>query len=336
VRVRPMTVVALLCVLATSGLGAPARVETRVAGDAQRVKLIPHLVAGQMLHYEFDLHTSVTSRSTGPIADPEGASHLEQSASATVRLEVIGVENASADSPGRLRLRATFEKSTATSRSDAFDPQAAAQDDQFRKLQGASIEFMLEPDGRVSDISGDMKNAFAGVPAARAIQEGLAAMSPPALRQGISIGQKWSDEHPIASAPLAGLAWRTESTYLRNEPCHPAASARPSAPNAPAAATEEMCAVILTRLEIVQHRAHGDLTPEEYRRNGLTTSGKWSGEAESLSDISLRTGLVTSVTQTGTEEMNFTVAAATGESRLHYAGQIRRQSEITLLPEAAR
>lgn len=334
-RVRPMTAVALLCALATSRVCAPANAEMHAPADSQRVKLVPHFAAGQTLHYQFDLHTAITSHSTGPIADPEGASRLEQSTSATVRLEVISVESATADSSGRVRLRATFEKSAATSGSDALDPQAVAQDDRFRKLQGASIEFTLEPDGRVSDIAGDMKNILADTPVSRAIQEGLASMSPPAsLRQGISIGQKWSNERPIAPAPLTGLAWRTQSTYLRNEPCHPAASAQSSAPNAPAA--EEMCAVILTRLEIVQRHAHGDLTPEEYRRNGLRTSGKWSGEAESLSDISLRTGLVTSVTQTGTEKMDFTVATATKESRLHYAGQIRRQSEITLLPEAPR
>ncbi len=328
VRVSPITMIVLFSVLPSSGLCPPA------GSGTQRVKLVPHFAPGQTLHYQFDLRTNATSHSAGPIADPEGATDLEQSATATVRLEVLSVEGADADSPGRVRVRATFEKSAATSRSDALDPQETARADQFRKLQGSSIEFTIEPDGRLTDVTGEMKDAF-GNAAANGIPGGLANLSPSASlpRQGISIGQKWSAERPLEPAPLAGLVWRTESTYLRNEPCRAAASAKPGDTDATA---QETCAVILTRFQIIQRNTHGEQTPDDYRRNGLRTSGKWSGEAESLSSISLRSGLVTSVTQTGTEVMDFTVASATGDSRIHYAGQVRTQSEITLLPEAPR
>ena len=329
VRVSPIATIALLSALAISGLCPPA-----LAGSGvQRVKLVPHFAPGQILHYQFDLRTNATSHSAGPIADPQGATDLEQSASATVRLEVLSVEGADADSPGRVRVRATFEKSAATSHSDALDPQETERDDQFRKLQGSSIEFTIEPDGRLTDVTGDMKEVFGN--AAANGPGGLANLSPSASlpRQGISIGQKWSAERPLEPAPLAGLVWRTESTYLRDEPCRAAASAKPG--NADATA-QETCAVILTRFQIIQRNTHGEQTPDDYRRNGLRTSGKWSGEAESLSAISLRSGLITSVTQTGTETMDFTVANAAGDSRIHYAGQVRTQSEITLLPEAPR
>lgn len=328
VRVWPLRTAALLCALATSAIWSPAR----AASGAHRVKLVPHFAPGQVLRYQFDLRTNTTSHSTGPIVDPEGATRLELSATATVRLEVLSVEGATADSAGRVRLRATFEKSAVSSGSDALDPQQVAKNDKFRKLQGSSVEFTLEPDGRVSDLAGESKDALADASLTNSVREGLVNVSPGASlpQRGISIGEKWSAERPFASTPLAGLAWRTESTYLRDEPCRPVASAKPGA--AAAAGATEMCAVILTRFRIIEH-GHGDRTPDDYRKNGLRTSGKWNGSLESLTSIGLQTGLVNSVTQTGTEEMDFTVSSVTGRSRMHYVGKVHRQSEITLLPE---
>jgi len=77
----------------------------------------------------------------------------------------------------------------------------------------------------------------------------------------------------------------------------------------------ETCAVILTRLTLVHLKSVRDPTPEEHRKNGAQTAGKWDGSAESLSYISLRTGLAVSVTQTGTEEMDVTLT--NGKKHFH-------------------
>jgi hypothetical protein len=49
--------------------------------------------------------------------------------------------------------------------------------------------------------------------------------------------------------------------------------------------------------------------------------------------VSLRTGWVVSLTQSGVEEMDITVSNADGEARMRYAGRVRTQSQVTLLPE---
>ena len=348
-----LTAAALLCASVLSGLAASP------AGRApanERVRLAPHYAPGETLRYQFDLRTETTSHSTGPIDDPEGPSKLELSIRALVRLEVLRVDATPAGG-ARVRLRTTYEKSSASSHSDSYDPQEAALEDQYRKLEGRSIEFTLEPDGKVSDVSG-LKEVLPNEAAAGYVREWLAGLAGSSTlpREGISIGQRWSAEQPVETAPIVGLVWRTESTYLRDEPCrtgapqtkpadsaaapqskpgNSSATAQPAvAPPAaaPAASSEDTCAIILTKFAMDNHKVPRDPTPEQYRKNSLRTSGKWSGSGESLNTISLRTGLVVSVTQTGTEEMDVTIASATSPSRMRYAGRIHTESQITLLP----
>lgn len=321
---HPTAKALLLFVLASSPL-SPA---TGEGGPGERLRLVPHFTAGQSLYYQFELRTNTTGRASGSITDPEAASHLDQSVSVLVRLEVVSVEGASGGGPGRVRLRATYEKSAASSKSDALDPQQAVAEEQYRKLEGHSIEFTVEPDGRLTDVQG-LREAMPNEASAANAREMLAGISfgaslPPG---GVEMGKRWTTERPIPAAPLAGLVWRAESAYLRNELCRSSASV--------AATADEMCAVIVTRFQIVRRKARNDPTPDDYRRNGLRTSGKWTGTGESLSSISLRTGLVTSATQTGDEEMDFTVTSNRSGSHMRYTGRVRTESNITLVPAPA-
>jgi hypothetical protein len=159
---------------------------------------------------------------------------------------------------------------------------------------------------------------------------------------GIVPGQHWTSERPAESAPLAGIIWRTDSSYLRDEGCHAASAstsgaAKPTAEAKPPAGAgviaDEPCAVILTRLEMGQPKPLRDSTPEDFRKRGLRTSGTWRGSGESLNYISRRTGWVVSSSQTGTEEIDLTISSATEGSSVHYAGKVRSQSQILLLPE---
>jgi hypothetical protein len=326
-----LTTAALLCAIV---LGGPAVSPASRVPANERIRLAPHFAPGETLRYQFDLRTETTSQSTGPIQDPEGPSKLELSIRALVRLDVLRVDATSAGP--RVRLRTTYEKSSANSHSDSYDPQETTLEEQYSKLEGRSIEFTLDPDGKVADVVG-LKEVLPNEAAAGYVREWLAglAQSSALPREGISIGQKWSAEQPVDTAPLVGLVWRTESTYLRDEPCR--ASAPQTAPGnsaaaSPPAASEDACAIILTRFEMDGHKVPRDPTPEQYRKNSLRTSGKWTGSGQSLNTISLRTGLVVSVTQTGTEEMDVTIASTTSPSRMHYAGRIHTESQITLLP----
>jgi hypothetical protein len=278
-----------------------------------------------------EFRTTSENRRTGLIEDPQAASQLEISWAAVVRVEVLGVQPDSSGRAGRrTRLRTTYEKSVATVRSDTFDPEGAAIEQQYRKLEGRAIQFTLDAQGKVSEVEG-LQDVLADEKAASAVREwlGKLAMGASAPNEGVAPGQKWSTKQPATSAPIAGTLWRTESTYLRDERCRSGVGAA-----AADSLSGEACAVILTRFEMTQPRPRRDPTPEDYRKRGLRTAGRWSELGESLSYVSLRTGWVVSITQSGTQEMDVTVSTADGESSVRYAGRVRSQSQITLLPES--
>jgi hypothetical protein len=243
---------------------------------------------------------------------------------------------------GAARLRATYEKASASTETDAYDPAAASLDAQYNNLQGRSVEFTIESDGKISHIAG-IDEVVSNPSAAAAVRAWINGFSPSANLppEGIAIGQKWAAERPLENTPLANLLWRTSSSYLRDEPCMlPGKAAsptqNPAATDAPhVAPSGPLCAVILTGFDILRHgSASADATPEDYRHNGLRTSGTWTGEGQSLETISLQTGMLLRSTQSSTQKMDFEIVSALSGSKMHYAGQVETQSEITLIPNA--
>jgi len=305
------------------------------AAASRRVRFAPKFVEGESLRYQIDMRTVSTGNTTTPIANPEGETKVSQTISLLVRLDVIGAATQGALAAGQSRLRATYEKSRAQSESDALNPDAPSLEDQYAKLEGASIKFTLMPDGHLANITG-LEDLFPNRSQTDPILSWISALSTgnSIPGNGIALGQKWSGERSLEGWPLTGLSWRTESTYLRDDVCTPARAPNramsveePKATAAPGA-----CAVLLTRFEIVHHgSAQADATPEDYRRNGLRTSGTWTGSGESLNTISLATGLLESATQTSTQNMDYQITSASSGSRIHHVGQVQSQSEIRLV-----
>lgn len=330
------------------------------AGD--RVHLIPHLQAGQVFRYQLDLHTSATARSEGPITDPQGATRLDRQAMATIRMEVVRV-NPVAPSGQRVRLRVTFEQCSASSQSDALDVQESEFQDEFRKLQGSTVEFDLEPDGKTDNLTsslGDSSQQTMDPAIVTMLQQGTGALTSPGVLppDGITVGDKWSSEREFQPAPITGLYWHTDSTYVRNELCPHASPASATGNNAStagspqsdssskslsaangstnasntSAAGPDTCAVIQTDLHLLERDKSKDRTPPTYLHNGLRTSGDWAGVAESVSDIALGTGLVVTMTQTGSQDMNFRIATAQGQASMEYRGHVESALGVALLP----
>jgi hypothetical protein len=296
-----------------------------------RVSLSPRFSPGQAFRYSMEFETTTATSRSGLAADPQGPSRLVITWNATILLQVLPADT---NAQGNIRLRTTYESSTAHVTSDTFDPAAAATEEQYRKLQGKVVEFTLDANGKVILVAG-LEDIVESEKAAQAAREWIAQLdagsgSPTG---GVTVGQTWSSEKP-ASLPVAGLVWRTESEYLRNEICHPpnpdaspaASSADPTQNTQPA----ETCAVILTRLNLLRPKSARNPTPEDYRKNGIQTAGKWDGSAQSLSYISLRTGLAVSVTQTGTEQMDVTLTKGKDTS-IHYAGTVLSRSQVALV-----
>jgi hypothetical protein len=297
-----------------------------------KVSLSPRFVAGQTFRYEMELETTTDTRRSGLAADPQGPSSLVMDWNATVRIEVLPAD---AGATGAIRLRTTYEKSTASVHSDTFDPAATETSEQYHKLEGKVVEFVLGADGKVKSVSG-IEGIVDSEKAAQSAREWIAHLSAVAGAPsgGVSVGQTWSSEQPADSLPIAGMIWRTDSEYLGNESCHPpnpdlpaATGAADSAPNSPAPAD---CAVILAKLSLVRSKTARDPTPPDLRQNGVQSAGKWSGSAQSLLYVSLASGFVVSATQTGTEEMDVTLTSS-HDTSLRYAGTISSRSHVALV-----
>ncbi|MGA8013797.1 MAG: hypothetical protein WB949_15315 [Candidatus Acidiferrales bacterium] len=306
----------------------PLLVLAFAASGRERVRFMPRFSPGEVLRYRIESRTTTSGTTTTPITNPEGGSQSTQSIHIVVRLDVLSVSPA-----GEVRLRATYEKSSSESESDALDLQASSNADRYNRLEGRSFEFSIEPGGTFAAMP-DSAAAPSGQPSDEPVLSWLQGLSAGSgfPQKGVAIGQKWNTERPLAGALLSGLLSRTESTYLRDEPCRP--SALPKVSGTQSTTPPGDCAVILTRFQILRRGpTHSDATPEDYRRNGLRTTGTWTGSGESLDSISLSTGLLVGSTQNSVQNMDYEISSASTGSSIHHVGKVQAQSEITLMPD---
>jgi hypothetical protein len=297
------------------------------------ISLSPRFSVGQAFRYEMEFETITSTSRSGFAADPQGPSQLMITWNATLRMEVLPAETSD---PGSTRLRIAYEKSSADVRADTFDPAAIATEQQYQKLEGKIIEFTLDGSGKVKSISG-LEGIVEGDKAVQAARQWIAQLDAgsEAPTGGVHVGQTWSTEQPATSLLLFGLVWHNDSEYLRNEVCHPpnpdAAPVSAPAASSVSPAAAEMCAVILTRLSIVRPKPAHHTVPD---KSEPVTEGSWTGSGESLSYVSLGTGLAVSVTQSATEDMDVTVTSARNSS-MRYAGKILSRSQVALVADDA-
>jgi hypothetical protein len=298
-----------------------------------KISLTPRFVPGQSFRYEMEFETTNETSHLGFATDPQGPSSIVMDWSATVRIDVLA-EGDSAPT-GTHSLRATYEKSAASVRTDTFDPTAEETSERYRQLEGKAMEFTLGPDGKVIKVSGleGMADSEKTAAAARdwISQLGASTGAPPG---GVSIGQTWSSEQPASSLPIAGLVWRADSEYLGNESCRPAKPGIPPSTGTanPAANSEAApdCAVILAKLSLIRPKSAREMTSPELRQNGVESAGKWTGSSQSLLYVSLDTGMVVSATETGSEEMDV-ILTSSHNTNMRLKGTISTRSQIALV-----
>lgn len=293
------------------------------AGRGPRVGRVP-LVPGESLRYLIEYQSRIESQSTSPIYTASQAHRLDINFDARIRLDVLSAKDVPAQGSWT-RLRVTYETCDANTRSDAYDPVAENLAKQYRNLRGRSFEFTIDGHGRVEDIAG-LDGLEPDESARNAIRDWLSNITLPLglWKPGTKPGKKWSREVPLAGAPLEGLAWRTQSAYRNDEVC-------PAPPAGTATAPAGTCAVISTRLETVRNGSGAGSTPLAYQRHGLETSGHWNTSGESLSYVSLSSGLVVSATATENDTIDLHIASTLSGSRLHYAAREQSSSQIALL-----
>jgi hypothetical protein len=303
------------------------------APTSNRVHLSPKFTPGETLRYQIETRTSENSKMETPIENPEAASKSKQTVSLILRLDVLNPLPANNDPAGSVRIRATYEKSSATFESDAFEPAGSNIADQYKNLEGRSLEYTIEPNGQFSHVAGidDLQKNPAITENIHSWMNGLSSATR-IPKEGIEIGQKWSSERPIEGVTLGGLIWRNQSTYVRDEPCYSTDGPPKSAPAAQPADSNPSCAVIVTQFKI---NRNGDATPDDYARQGLDTSGTWTGSGGSLEFVSLSTGILIHSTQNSTQNMDVEILSTRSGSKAHLTGHIESQSEIFLLPAIA-
>lgn len=315
---------------AQSPRGSGVRGERQPASTGDVLQLYPKFQPGQTLYYQLDFRSRLNGNTVGLIVDPQAAKEMDVSISARLRLDVLNAKEDPATRGGRqvVRLRTTYSKMATTIHADVPDPQADNLRDLVQKLDQQSLEFTIESNGKTTNVTG-LENLFPeGI---QAIHDwishiGFAASLPAG---GIRMGQKWESPLPIdAAVPLAGIAWRQESTYLRDEACHAESNIQGAAGNASPA---EKCAVILSTVTLEETSKKKDRTPDEFRKQNLRTEGIIEGQGQTLTYISLKTGLVVSVTQTSVQEMNFTITSLTVGSSYHHSGRVQTQSQLSLV-----
>ena len=134
--------------------------------------------------------------------------------------------------------------------------------------------------------------------------------------KGIKPGDKWKAEESISNALLAGLAWEKESEYVNDAPCG-AMKLTPRGDLASGEQPQETCAVILTTAVLKQKSSQKDATPEDYKLHDLRTMGLATGKNETITYMSLKTGLVVRATDDAKQSMNVIVAKTDGSNRVH-------------------
>jgi len=194
------------------------------------------------------------------------------------------------------------------------------------------VEFTLHADGQVTDVEG-LDKLSADEQAVW--QEWLARFGGGASfpEKGIKPGEKWKAEEPIPNALLTGLSWDKESEYVNDTPCGPM-KITPQGDLAAGEQPQEKCAVILTTAIMKQKSSQKDATPEDYKLHDLRIMGIAKGKNETITYISLKTGLVVRATDDANQSMNVIVAKTDGSNRVHYIIDAESHAQVLLLAEA--
>jgi hypothetical protein len=288
--------------------------------------------AGQNLAYQISYHSDkhIKTDSSVIVATPADSAKID--VNALLRLEVLGVQ-AQADR-ALIRARTKFEvlDSDSLFKTPGFEPPSSQVQRQDPK--GKVIEFSILPDGRIDKITG----LDALFPEQQQTWQEWASrfLFGAELRTStVRISQKWnSAEAEKSPAPIAGLRWIRQSTYVRDESCR-AVQLTVQGNVAPADAEPETCAVILTTATLAQDSSEKNATPEDFKLHELRTSGTARGANRIITYISLKTGLLIRATEEATQQMNVTVAKADGSNRVHYDVNAKSHSEVVLVVQTA-
>jgi hypothetical protein len=299
------------------------------AGD-NRVRLFPKLQAGQTLTYLIRYRSDKIVKTESNVVAPMAPNAAQVDAHGLLQIEVIDF----LQEGGKTAIHARGQFLTPDSDVWLKKPgnKESKEDTQHVDPDRKSVEFMITSDGSVEKLTGldtlspEQQQTWQEWVARFAVAWTLPADS-------VKIGERWkSEQAEPAGAPIAGLNWARESTYVRNETCRAqqlSVTGEVSASSGPT----DTCAVLLTTAVLKQRSSPKDATPEDFKIHELKTMGTAKGTNEIITYISLKTGLVVRATEEANQKMDVTVAKVDGSNRVHYNVDAKSHSEVLLVAE---
>jgi len=307
------------------------------AGD-KRVHLFPKLVAGQKLTYLISDNLERNLKTESRVVTPMIPGTAKSTLQAVLRAEVLEVQEQGGTA--LVKMRADFESLDAGARQPAKEahPQPGdlqAQESKEQASKAKPIEFVVDPDGRVDHLKG--VDALSPEEQ-QAVQGWVSRFALPWTfpKAGLQLGEKWRTERAESSpSPIAGLWWRQQASYVRQEPCPSQSIGDAGVPSAaPGPRVAGLCAVLLVTAALQQKSSPKDATPEDFKLHELKTTGTAKGTNETIFYISVKTGLVVRSTEEASQSMDVVVAKADGSNRVHYNLVASSHSEVQLVSEA--
>lgn len=303
------------------------------AAQTPHTTLFPKLHAGQSLTYLIQYRTEKNVKTESRVVTPAGPDDAQTDARWLLHIEIVDVRPQG--ERAAIHARSQFQKlDSGVPWSNAAEAQP--QPNPHESIpESKPVEFTILPDGHVEPVNG-LADLF---PEQRqAWQEwmrqfAIAGTFPPG---GVKRGQSWkSIEEEQSPSPITRLQWDKQGTYVRDEPC--AATQFPSGTGAAQKnSPPETCAVVLTHAVLKQKSSPKDTTPGDFSSQGLRTMGTASGTNETISYISLRTGLVVRVTEEAHQFMDVIVAKPDASNQVHYNVSAKSHSEVLLVDTLAR
>jgi hypothetical protein len=288
--------------------------------NSQRLPTIPALRNGQTLIYQLDISGSRSTKVESQVTTPQSPPSEDLGAWCLLQVHVVEV------SARGVRLKTYLSDRKAPLRSGEPSGGPTASPDKL-------VEVFLATDGTASEIKGLGELATTQQFAWNAwLNRFTSPMTFP--KSGVRRGQRWkASEDETSPSPISHLSWVRNHEYVKQEACDSARPGTMAGKTAKPPGTTDTCAVIFVHAQLRQGSSPKNTTPEDYKRRGLSTTGRASGTNETILYVSTTTGLLVRSTEDVQQTMDVTVALADGSNRVHYMVNAKSRSQIQSLPD---
>jgi len=296
-----------------------------------RTTLFPRLHAGQTFTYYVQYRTKKNVKTESRVVTPTGPQDAETDAQWLLRVDILDVHPQG--ERAAIHARSRFQSVASAMAQNSTGSRQSASGSPAQNLESKFVDFTILPDGHVDTVTG-LADLF---PDQRLVwqvwlrQFAIAGVFP---RDGVKPGQSWKSSEPEqAPSPIVKLVWEKQATYVRDEPCTPIQFSEGGIVTSKNSHTES-CAVVLTSAVLKQKSSPKDTTPGDFRLHDLRTTGNATGKNETISYISLQSGLIVRVTEDAQQFMDVVVAKTDASNQIHYNVEATGHTEVLLVADA--